>query len=401
MILSFLYRKDIVMHEGRLVFAQLMDLLPRHELDTLIQCYGGHHRLRRFSCYDQWLTMAFAQLTGRKSLRDIETCLRAMSDKLYHAGFRGRVSRSTVADANERRDWRIWADLAGVLIKTARRLYAGQALDVDLENTVYALDATTIDVCLSLFPWARVHDTRGAIKVHTLLDLRGAIPCHVWVSDANTYDAAWLDRLSIDPGALYIMDRGYTDFKRLHRLARSAAWFIIRAKTNLKFTRRHSYPVDKQTGLRCDQTINLVGSVSARHYPDQLRRIAYYDADTKKRLVFLTNHFDLPPLTVTQLYRLRWQVELFFKWIKQHLCIKAFFGTSPNAVKTQIWIAISVYVLVAIVKKQLRIERSMNEILQVLNIALFENMTVKQLLMRHYQTSSKKPDSIQLKLFDF
>jgi hypothetical protein len=401
MIHSFRHGKDLVMNEGRLVFTQLMDLLPRHELNKAIVRYGGNHRLRRFSCYDQWLTMAFAQLTGRESLRDIETCLRAMSSKLYHAGFRSRVSRSTVADANERRDWRIWADLAGVLIKTARRLYAGQSLGVDLKNTVYALDATTIDVCLSLFPWARVHDTRGAFKVHTLLDLRGAIPCRVWVSDANTYDAAWLDRLPIDPGALYIMDRGYTDFARLHHLARRAAWFIIRAKKNLKFTHRRSHTVDKTTGLRCDQTINLSGAMSTRHYPDQLRRIAYYDADTKKRLVFLTNHFDLPALSVAQLYRLRWRVELFFKWIKQHLCIKAFFGTSLNAVKTQIWIAISVYVLVAIVKKQLRIEKSMNEILQILDIALFENMPVKQLLTKHYQTSSKESDSNQLNLFDF
>jgi hypothetical protein len=326
-------------------------------------------------------------LTFRESLRDIETCLRAVESKLYHLGFRGKISRSTLADANRAHDWRIWADFARVLIRRARQLYAKEPLAVELKQTVYALDASTIDLCLSLFPWARFRRRKGAVKLHTLLDLRGNIPCFVHISNGKMHDVLVLDELPIEPGAFYVMDRGYVDFARLQRFTLCSAFFVTRAKRNLDCTRRGRRAVDKETGLRCDQTIVLAGPKSSRLYPDPLRRIAFYDPKRRRRLVFITNNFTLPALTVTQLYKCRWQVELFFKWIKQHLRIKAFYGTSDNAVKTQIWIAISVYVLVAIVKKELRIERSLYEILQVLSVTLFEKTPLFQAL-----TASKLPD---------
>jgi hypothetical protein len=374
--------------EGQFVFAQLMEFLPRRQFTACVKRWRGDRRPRGFSCRDQFLSLAFAQLTFRESLRDIETCLRAMGPKLYHVGFRGKVSRSTLADANRTHDWRIWADFAQVLIRRARRLYATEPLAIELEQTVYALDASTIDLCLSLFPWARFRRRKGAAKLHTLLDVRGSIPCFVHISHGKMPDVLILDQLPIEPGAFYVMDRGYVDFARLHRFTTCGAFFVTRAKRNLDCTRRARRMVDKEMGLRCDQTIVLAGPKSSRLYPDALRRIAFYDTERQHRLVFLTNNFALPALTIAQLYKCRWQVELFFKWIKQHLRIKAFYGTTDNAVKTQIWIAISVYVLVAIVKKELRVERSLYEILQVLSITLFEKTPLFQALM-----ASKLPDS--------
>ena len=360
------------MHSGSFVFAQLMDFFPRHEFNTCVRRYRGDRRLRGFSCRDQWLSLAFAQLTFRESLRDIETCLRALGPKLYHAGFRGRVSRSTLADAARAHDWRIYADFAQVLIQRARQLYAEDPFILELDRAVYALDATTIDLCLNLFPWARFRRRKGAVKLHTLLDLRGNIPCFVHVSHGKTHDVTVLDVLPIEPGAFYVMDRGYVDFARLYRFTQQAAFFVTRARRNLDATRRARRPVDRTTGLRCDQTIVLAGPKSSRLYPDPLRRVAYYDARTQRRFVFLTNNFALPTLTVAQLYQCRWQVEVFFKWIKQHLRIKAFYGTTDNAVKTQVWVAISVYVLIAIVKKELQLDRSLHDILQILSLTLFE-----------------------------
>ena len=359
------------MESGKLVFAQLMDFLPRHEFDACVRRYGGHRRPRGFSCRDQFLCLAFAQLTFRESLRDIETCLRAFQPKLYHAGFRGQVSRSTLADANRAHDWRIFADFAQVLIGRARELYVDEPLAVELEQTVYAFDSTTIDLCLSLFPWAHFRRRKGAVKLHTLLDLRGNIPCFVRVSHGKTSDVSALDHLPIEPGSFYIMDRGYIDFQRLHRFTTGLAFFVTRAKRGLDFRRRSRRRVDKTTGLRSDQTIVLVGPKTSRLYPDPLRRVAFYDAENDRRFVFLTNNFTLPALTIARIYKCRWQVELFFKWIKQHLRIKAFYGTSENAVRIQVWIAISVYVLVAIVKKELRVERSLTEILQILSLVSY------------------------------
>ena len=388
------------MFAGHFVFSQLMDFLPRRQFTACVNRWRGDRRPRGFSCRDQFLCLVFAQLTFRESLRDIETCLRAVGPKLYHVGFRGKISRSTLADANRTHDWRIWADFAQVLIRRARQLYAKEPLAVELEQTVYALDASTIDLCLSLFPWARFRRRKGAVKLHTLLDLRGNIPCFVHISHGKMHDVLVLDQLPIEPGAFYVMDRGYVDFARLHRFTTCGAFFVTRAKRNLDCTRRARRAVDKETGLRCDQTIMLAGPKSSRMYPDALRRIAFYDTERQQRLVFITNNFALPALTITQLYKCRWQIELFFKWIKQHLRIKAFYGTTDNAVKTQIWIAISVYVLVAIVKKELRLERSLYEILQVLSITLFEKTPLFQAL-----TTSKLPDSNtrfpnQLTLFD-
>jgi IS4 transposase len=346
--------------------------------------------------------MAFAQLTCRESLRDIETCLRAMSAKLYHAGFRcGRVSRSTLADANERRDWRIWADLAAVMIGHARTLYASDALGMELQQTVYAFDSTTIDLCLSLFPWATFRRHKGAVKLNTLIDLRGNIPCFIRVTHGKVHDVKALDHLPIEAGAFYIMDRGYLDFARLHRFELTKAFFVIRAKKNMDFAVCESRPVDKTTGLRCDQTITLRGAKSLKNYPDHLRRIRYTDPDTGQRLVLLTNGFMLDALTVTQLYKARWQVELFFKWIKQNLRIKAFFGTSPNTVKTQIWIAVCVYVLVAILAKEQVFPRSPSEILQVLGVMLFEKVPVNQALTAEHPNVPGGDDRNQLVLFDF
>jgi hypothetical protein len=388
------------MESGKLVFAQLMDFVPRLDFDACVRRYGGHRRPRGFSCRDQFLCLAFAQLTFRESLRDIETCLRALQPKLYHAGFRGQVSRSTLADANRAHDWRIFADFAQVLIGRARKLYAAEPLGVELEHTAYAFDSTTIDLCLSLFPWARFRRRKGAVKLHTLLDLRGNIPCFVRVSHGKTSDVSALDHLPIEPGAFYIMDRGYIDFQRLHRFTTGLAFFVTRAKRGLDFTRRARRRVDKTTGLRSDQTIVLVGPKTSRLYPDRLRRIAFYDAENERRFVFLTNNFTLPALTIARLYKCRWQVELFFKWIKQHLRIKAFFGTSDNAVKIQVWIAISVYVLVAIVKKELGVQRSLTEILQILSLVLFEKTPVFQALSAENAQGSDPEQPNQMTLFD-
>jgi hypothetical protein len=388
------------MHSGQLVFAQLMEFLPRQEFEACVRRYGGDRRQRGFSCRDQFLCLAFGQLTFRESLRDIETCLRALETKLYHAGFRGRVARTTLADANQAHDWRIFADFAQVLIRRARELYAADPLAVALEQTVYALDSTTIDLCLSLFPWARFRRRKGAIKLHTLLDLRGSIPTFVHVSHGKTHDVTVLDHLPLEPGAFYVMDRGYVDFARLHRFPQHGAFFVTRSKRNLDFTRRVARKVDKTTGLRSDQTIVLAGPKSSRRYPAPLRRIAFYDAEHHRRFVFLTNNFALPALTVASLYRSRWQVELFFKWIKQHLRIKTFYGTSPNAVKTQVWTAISVYVLVAIVKRELRVERPLSEILQILSVTLFEKTPIFQALTAENGPHSNTPYPNQRTLFD-
>lgn len=388
------------MHSGQLVFAQLMEFLPRHEFNACVRRYNGNRRSRGFSCRDQFLCLAFAQLTYRESLRDIETCLRALEPKLYHAGFRGKVSRSTLADANRTHDWRIWADFAQVLIARARQLYVNDPLGFELEQTVYALDSTTIDLCLSLFPWARFRRRKGAVKLHTLLDVRGSIPTFIHISDGKMADVRVLDLLPIEPGAFYVMDRGYVDFARLKRFSDHAAFFVTRAKRNLDYTRRARRPVDKTTGLRCDQTIRLAGVKSSRLYPEKLRRIAFFDADTDRRFVFLTNNFTLPALSIAALYKSRWQVELFFKWIKQHLRIKAFYGTNANAVKTQVWIAISVYVLMAIVKRELKIERSLYEILQILSLTLFEKTPVFQALTTEKRHNSLPPCPNQLQLFD-
>jgi hypothetical protein len=377
-----------------------MDFLPRREFNACVSKYRGDRRSRGFSCRDQFLCLGFAQLTFRESLRDIETCLRALGPKLYHLGFRGRISRSTLADANQAHDWRIYADFAQVLIRRARKLYAQEPLAVDLAQTVYALDSTTIDLCLSLFPWAKFRRRKGAVKLHTLLDLRGSIPCFVHISPGKTHDVKVLDVLPIEPGAFYVMDRGYLDFERLFRFTTGAAFFVTRGKRNLDCTRRMHRSVDKSMGLRCDQTILLAGTKSSRLYPDPLRRVAYYDTEHQRRLVFLTNNFSLPALTIARLYQCRWQVELFFKWIKQHLRIKAFYGTTDNAVKTQVWIAISIYVLVAIVKKELRIERSLHDILQVLSITLFEKTPLIEALLNRKPPNSETSSSNQLNLFD-
>lgn len=388
------------MLEGQFVFTQLMRFLPKREFHACVERYQGQSRPRGFSCRDQFLSLAFAQLTFRESLRDIETCLRAFEPKLYHAGFRGKISRSTLADANRAHDWRIYADFAQVLIRRARRLYASEPLAVELEQTVYALDSTTIDLCLSLFPWAKFRRRKGAIKLHTLLDLRGSIPCFIHISHGKTHDVKVLDELPIEPGAYYVMDRGYVDFGRLHRFTTGGAFYVTRSKRNLDAKRRARRKVDKATGLRSDQTIVLAGFKSSRLYPDVLRRVVFYDTEHRRRLVLLTNDFKLPALVIAQLYKSRWQVELFFKWIKQHLRIKAFYGTSDNAVKTQVWIAISVYVLVAIVKKELRVERTMYEILQILSVTLFEKTPLLPALTAQNQPHPETASPNQLKLFD-
>jgi hypothetical protein len=388
------------MHVGQLVFAQLMDFVPRHEFNTCVRRYRGDRRERGFSCRDQFLCLAFAQLTFRESLRDIETCLRALGSKLYHAGFRGRVSRSTLADASRAHDWRIYADFAQVLIGRARQLYADEPLGVELQQTVYALDSTTIDLCLSLFPWAPFRRKKGAVKLHTLLDLRGSIPCFVHISHGKMHDVTALDHLPIEPGAFYVMDKGYVDFLRLYRFTQRSAFFVTRGKRNLDASRRERRSVDKTTGLRSDQTIVLAGPKSSRLYPNPLRRIVFYDAENQRRFVFLTNNFALPALTIARLYKCRWQVELFFKWIKQHLRIKAFYGISDNAVKTQVWIAISVYVLVAIVKKELQIDRSLYEILQILSLTLFEKTPIFTALCEPLAPNCESTFPNQLTLFD-
>jgi len=368
------------MYSGRIVFSQLMDFLPKHEFNKCVRRYQGNYRIRRFSCFNQFLCMAFAQLTYRESLRDIETCLRALQPKLYHAGIQNKIARSTLAEANEHRDWRIYADFAQVLIQRARHLYAKDDFGVVLDQAAYVLDSTTIDLCLSLFPWAHFRKHKGAIKMHTLMDLHGNIPCFIRITEGNVHDVNLLDQLFLEPGSFYIFDRGYIDFARLYMFTQNVAFFIIRAKRNLDCTRRTYRSVDKSTGLRSDQTILLKGPQTSQDYPDPLRRISYFDAETSKRFVFLTNNFMLNAITIPQLYKCRWQVELFFKWIKQHLRIKSFYGTSENAVKTQIWIAVSIYVLVAIIKKELKLDRSLNDILQILSITLFEKSPIYQVL---------------------
>jgi hypothetical protein len=368
------------MNLGKLVFAQITRHLPLTTFRRCVVRYGGSYKVKSFSCLDQYLCMAFAQLTYRESLRDIEACLRAQAGKLYHMGIKSGVSRSTLADANESRDWRIYADFAQSLIAIARRLYATEPFGIDLKDTVYALDASTIDLCLSVFPWAPFRSTKAAIKLHTLLDLRGNIPSFLHISDGKLHDVNVLDLLLPEPGAFYIMDRGYLDFERLYRLHEAQSFFVTRAKSNLKAQRRYSHPVDRSTGLICDQTIVLTGFYSKQDFDTPLRRVRFKDPATGKGLVFLTNNFTLPAFTITELYRCRWQVELFFKWIKQHLRIKVFFGTSENAVKTQIWIAVSVYVLVAIVKKRLNLSASLYEMLQILSLTMFERIPLDQLL---------------------
>ena len=387
------------MNSGKTVFSQLMDFLPIYEFHNCVDRYDGHHKVKSFSCWDQYLCMAFAQLTYRESLRDVQACLRAAESKLYHMGFRGKVSRNTLSHANQVRDWRIYADFAQVLIAMARPLYAQEDFGVQLEQTAYALDSTIIDLCLSLFPWARFRRHKGAVKLHTLLDLRGNIPAMVYITQGKVHDVNLLDTVALEPGAIYIMDRGYLDFARLHRIHRERAFFITRAKSNLRFRRLYSHPVDKSTGVQCDQTILLQGFYSRRDYAEKLRRIRFLDPEHHKRLLFLTNHFSLPAITIAQLYRCRWQIELFFKWIKQHLRIKAFYGTSENAVKTQIWIEISVYVLVAIVKKRLNLERSLYTILQILSVTSFEKTPLWQALSQvNYEKLGLEADN-QLRFF--
>ena len=368
------------MYSGPLVFSQVMDYLPMKTFRRCVERYQGNFGIKHFTCLDQFRAMAFAQMTYRESLRDIEACLRSQANKLYHMGIRAKVSRSTLAEANEKRDWRIYADLAHSLIPVARKLYQGEDFGIELDQTVYAMDATTIDLCLSVFPWAQFRRTKGAIKLHTLLDLRGNIPTFIHISDGKEHEVNVLDDLMTEAGAFYIMDRGYLDFFRLYRLTKACAFFVIRAKKNLACQRIYSNPVDRSTSLICDQTVVLTGPNSALYYPDKLRRIKLKDAESDKVLVFLSNNFDLPAGTIADLYRSRWQIELFFKWIKQNLRIKAFYGTSENAVKTQIWIAVTVYLLIAILKKRLKIEASLYTILQILSVTAFERTPIKQLL---------------------
>jgi len=388
------------MNQGKLVFAQLSQHLPLTTFRRCVAKYDGEHKVKSFSCLDQYLCMAFAQLTFRESLRDIEACLRAQIAKLYHMGIRGRVSRSTLADANEVRDWRIYAEFAQLLIGIARGLYLDEPFGLALKETVYALDSTTIDLCLSVFAWAPFRSTKAAIKLHTLLDLRGNIPSFIHITDGKWHDVNILDHLIPEPGAFYVMDRAYLDFARLYRLHEAGSFFVNRAKANLKAQRRYSHPVDRSTGLICDQTVMLTVFYSRQGFEAPLRRVRFKDPETGKKLVFLTNNFALPALTITQLYRQRWQIELFFKWIKQHLRIKSFFGTTENAVKTQVWIAVSTYVLVAIVKKRLRLTASLYEILQILSLTMFEQMPLDQLLTKTMPDENPLAGANQLNLFD-
>jgi hypothetical protein len=386
---------------GKTLFAQVLDFLPWSTFHRIVGRYGGDHRVRTLTCAEQFRCMVFAQLTYRESLRDIEACLRAQAAKLYHMGFRQPVNRSTLADANERRDWRIYAEFAHRLIAQARRLYAHDSFGVDLNETVYALDSTTIDLCLSVFPWASFRVRKAAIKLHTLLDLRGAIPSFIHITDGKCADVKALDLLIPEAGAFYVLDRGYLDFQRLYTLSQSGAFFVTRAKSNLAARRVYSHPSDRASGVVCDQTIRLTGQTSRVFYPQNLRRIRFNDPETGKALIFLTNHFQLPALTIAALYRSRWHVELFFKWIKQHLRIKRFFGTSENAVKTQIWIAVSVYVMVAIIKKRLRLEASLHTLLQILSITLFEKLELAQALTPADPTAYATDPANQFNLFDF
>ena len=387
------------MNQGKTIFSQVMDFLPRKKFSQCVNRYNGNYRVRSFRCYDQLLCMAFAQLTYRESLRDIECCLRAMREKLYHMGIKGKVSKSTLADANEFRDWRIYSDFAQVLIHEARRLYVDDDFGLELKETVYALDSSTVDLCLSVFPWAHFRRTKAAIKLHTLLDLRGDIPTFIWITDGKVHDVNALDHLIPEPGAIYIMDRAYLDFRRLYQMHQSSAIFVTRSKTNTGLRRIYSHKVDKSTGVKYDQTVVPTGVHSKKDYPEKLRRIKYFDDEKGRSFVFLTNQFLLPALTIAELYRYRWRVEIFFKWIKQHLRIKSFYGTSENAVKTQIWIAISIYVLVAIMRKRLNVDLSLYTILQILSISLFEKKHILQALMADDYRNTITSGHKQLELF--
>ncbi|UCE18669.1 MAG: IS4 family transposase [Gemmatimonadota bacterium] len=388
------------MNSGQTVFSQLTSHVPVKSFRRCVERYHGHYKVQSFSCWDQFLCMAFAQITYRESLLDIEVCLRSMQGKLYHMGIRGKVSRSTLADANENRDWRIYADFTLLLIDIARKLYQNDDFGVELDETVYALDSTTIDLCLSVFPWALFRKNKGAIKVHTLLDLRGNIPSFVWITHAKVHDVNILDELIAEPGAIYLIDRAYIDFSRLYELNEAQATFITKAKSNFQCRRLYSRPVEKTTGLRCDQTVVLSGFYSSKDYPDKMRRIKFFDADSRKTFVFLTNNFKLPALTICQLFKCRWNVEIFFRWIKQNLRIKSFYGTSLNAVKTQIWIAIATYVLVAIVKKRLKIDLSLYTFLQILSVTAFEKVDISQLVTDHDYKHLYDQNPSQLNLFD-
>lgn len=387
------------MNSGQMVFTQVMNVMPLKTFHRCVDRYQGNFSVKHFNCLEQFRVMAFAQLTYRESLRDTVTCLRSQSSKLYRMGIQGNVSKSTLADANEVRDWRIYADFAKHLIGIARKLYQNEPLVVDIEQTVYALDSTTIDLCLSVFPWAHFRTTKAAVKLHTLIDLRGKIPTFIHISDGKLHDVNVLDVLPIEPGSIYVMDRGYVDFERLYRITRSLAFFVTRAKSTFSFERIYSHPVDKSTGLICDQTIKLTVPATAKKYPDKIRRVKYRDPETDKVLVFLTNNFDLPAKTIADLYKQRWQVELFFKWIKQNLRIKTFYGTSENAVKTQIWIAVSTYLMVAIIKKRLKIEASLYTILQILSVSVFERTELNQLLTFYDYRNRGTDQSKQLNLF--
>ncbi len=389
------------MNTGQTVFAQLMEFIPTYQFQLCVDRYQGNRYVKDFSCWDQFLCLAFAQLTYRTSRRDIEACLRAQQPKLYHMGFRGHVSRATLADANETRDWRIYADFARVLIRIARDLYRDEPLAVELSETVYAFDSTTIDLCLSLFPWGQFRRHKSAVKLHTLLDVRGSIPTSVYVTGGQVHDVNLLDELLLEAGAFYLLDRGYVDFARLHGFTQACAFFITRAKKNMQFYRRSSRPVERSTGVRCDQTILLTGIRTAQRYPDPLRRIRYFYAEQDSRLTFLTNNFLLPALTIAELYRTRWQVELFFRWIKQHLRIRAFYGTSENAVKTQVWVALAVYVLIAIVKKRLGLDLSLYKILQILSVTIFEKTSIWEGSFNFADETENLNLGKQLNLFEF
>lgn len=388
------------MYAGTTIFAQIMNILPWRRFQTCVARYQGDYKVKTFKCAEHFRVMAFAQLTYRESLRDIEACLRAMGSRLYHMGIKSNVSRNNLAHTNENRDWRIYADFAQILVSRAKSLYANEPLGIDLQSTVYALDSSTIDLCMSLFPWARFRRTKSAIKLHTLMNLRGSIPEFIHISDGKMHDVNVLDLLVPSPGAFYIMDRGYLDFQRLYQLHQERSFFITRAKNNFRFRRRYSHEVDKSSNVQCDQTIVLTTHYPAKNYPEPLRRIRFYDTDTQKRFVFLTNNFELPGVTITQLYKARWHIEIFFKWIKQHLRIKAFFGTSENAVKVQIWTAVSTYLLVAIMKKELMLEQSLYTILQVLSLSLFEKMPILKAFSENCISVQSTQHSNQLTLFD-
>jgi hypothetical protein len=388
------------MYTGKTIFAQLQEHLPIHQFRVCVKRYGGNHKVQSFTCLDQYLCLFFAQLTYRESLRDITTCLLGMQNKLYHMGIRGTIARSTLADANEKRDWRIYQDFAQILIHKARELYCKDSFGVTLDETVYALDSTTIDLCLSLFPWAKFRTHKGAVKIHTLLDLRGSIPSFIAITDGKVHDVNILDMLIIEPGSFYIMDRGYIDFERLFHINQSQAFFVTRGKSNLSFRRQYSHSVNESTNVRCDQTIMLTSVKSAKEYPDKMRRIKYADPETGRLYVFLTNNFILPAQVIAQLYKSRWKIELFFKWIKQHLRIKAFYGTSENAVKTQIWTAISVYVLIALIKKRMNLDISLYTFLQILSVSVFEKVDINQLVTNSAGTIENTYTSNQLDLFN-